>query len=471
MSSSRSSSPASSAGVRAAEPSDCAPVHWRGALDARALLVVEHAGEKVLGPRFVRLLDGIGAHGSIRQAALEMGIGYRHALAWISRAERVLGRPLVVRHAGGVAGGGAGLTLDGIQLVRAYHRISRSLRRVVRAAERQLLGALPTVAAAFLLGALGACARGDRSANGDGTDSALAGTLVVFNAGSLARPLRAALDSFAAEKHITVQQENAGSLETARKLTELHKIPDVIGLADYEVFPQLLMPEQTTWYALFARNRMVVAYTDRSRGANEIDTNNWYEVLQRPNVEVARADPSLDPNGYRTLLVFQLAERHYDRPGLAARLLAAAPARNVRPKEADLVGLLQAGQMDFIWSYESIAQAAGLRYVTLPHEIDLSTPADSAFYATAQVRVAGKTMADSITFRGQPIVYAVSIPRQAPNPRAAEQFVAWLLSEDGRRVLRDAKLDALDRPLLAGTDIPTGVIAAVVFDRSHAPSP
>jgi len=152
MSSSRSSSPASSTAARDPEVSDCAPVHWRGALDARALLVVEHAGEKVLGHRFVRLLDGIGAHGSIRQAALEMGIGYRHALAWISRAETALGRPLVVRHAGGVAGGGAGLTLDGIQLVRAYRRVSRSLRRLVRAAERQLLGALPMFAAALLLG-------------------------------------------------------------------------------------------------------------------------------------------------------------------------------------------------------------------------------------------------------------------------------------------------------------------------------
>ena len=80
---------------------------------------------------------------------------------------------------------------------------------------------------------------------------------MVYNAGSLALPLRTALDSFAAREHVTVEQENAGSLETARKLTELGKIPDIVAVADYEVIPLLLIPSHTTWYAKFARNRMV----------------------------------------------------------------------------------------------------------------------------------------------------------------------------------------------------------------------
>jgi molybdate/tungstate transport system substrate-binding protein len=286
-------------------------------------------------------------------------------------------------------------------------------------------------------------------------------TLVIFNAGSLAVPLRAAADSFGEREHVTLQQENAGSLETARKLTDLHKIPDVIGLADYEVFPQLLVPQQTTWYALFARNRMVIAHSARSRFASEITPDNWYQVLQRPGVQVGRANPNLDPNGYRTLLVFQLAEQFYRQPGLERRLLATAPERNVRPKEADLVGLLQAGEMDYIWSYESIAQAAKLPYVHLPEQIDLGSPADSAFYARAVVRVTGKTPRDTITFRGQPIVYALSIPKAAPHADLAARFVTWLLSPDGRRVLRAAKLDALEQPAIIGAGAPPSVVSAV----------
>ncbi|MBA4071938.1 MAG: tungstate ABC transporter substrate-binding protein WtpA [Gemmatimonas sp.] len=281
--------------------------------------------------------------------------------------------------------------------------------------------------------------------------------LVAFNAGSLAVPMRVALDSFAAREGVEVQQESAGSLETARKLTELGSVPDVIALADEEVFPQLLMPEHVSWYVRFAHNRMVLAHTPRARGADGITGDNWWQVLLRDGVETGRSDPQLDPNGYRTLLVLQLAEHHYAQPGLAERLLRAMPARNVRPKEADLVGLLQAGEFDYIWSYESMAKNLGLDFVRLPEAIDLSSPADSALYATARVKVRGKG-ADSVEFRGRPIVYALSVPTAAPHRAIGEQFVRYLLSADGRRVLREQGLDALKVPGVVGTGAPAGLV-------------
>jgi molybdate transport repressor ModE-like protein len=141
MKSSRSSSPSSR---RVRHPARVAPpcpnrTPWGDRLRARASLVVEQDGgppNRVLGPRFVLLLEGIQARGSVRGAAREIGLGYRHAVAWIQCSEAALDRPLVVRRAGGVAGGGAGLTLDGIAVVRAYRRISRSLDRIVARAER-----------------------------------------------------------------------------------------------------------------------------------------------------------------------------------------------------------------------------------------------------------------------------------------------------------------------------------------------
>ncbi len=295
-----------------------------------------------------------------------------------------------------------------------------------------------------------------------GNGDVSANRIVVFNAGSLAIPIRAALDSFAARERVNIAQENAGSLETARKLTELGHIPDVIALADYEVFPRYVMPGQVEWYLDFARNRMVLAYTPKSRFAGEITPNNWWKIVQRPGVQVGRSDPNLDPNGYRTLLTMQLAESFYGVPALYDTLLAHAPMSNVRPKEADLVGLVQAGEMDYIWSYESLASAAGLKFVQLPAAIDLSSPADSAYYAKARVRVRGKTPADSVTFRGQPIVYALSIPRRAPHPELAERFVTYLLSADGKRILRATGLDVLDEPIAVGTGIPAAVAAATV---------
>ncbi len=282
--------------------------------------------------------------------------------------------------------------------------------------------------------------------------------LIVFAAGSLARPMRAALDTFASRQGGRAEQENAGSLETARKLTELHKIPDVIALADYELFPRMLMPAQTTWYAQFARNRMVLAYSDRSRFASEITPRNWWQILQRAGVETGRADPNTDPNGYRTLLTLQLAETFYAQPGLFERLLARVPPRNVRPAESELVGLLQAGELDYIWSYESIAQGASLRFLVLPREIDLSDPDQAAVYAVASTRVRGTSPGDTVIFHGEPIVYGLSIPTNAPHRARAEAFVRWLLSPDGIRVLRASKLDALDHPAIIGSAIPGALV-------------
>jgi molybdate/tungstate transport system substrate-binding protein len=275
-------------------------------------------------------------------------------------------------------------------------------------------------------------------------------TLVGFNAGSLARPMRAALDTFAAREGVLVQQESAGSLESARKLTELGKIPDLIALADAEVFPQYLMPAHVDSFTVFARNRMVVAFTDRSRFHSEITSANWTDVLARDGVEVGRSDPELDPNGYRTLMVWQLAALARRDLALPERLEERAPARNVRPKEADLLGLLEAGEMDFIWSYESMARALGFRYVTLGDSFDLASTALADFYANASVTVRGASDRDGatatarVTFTGQPIVYAFAVPREAPHRALGQRFAAFLLSADGRAILRREGLDALD---------------------------
>jgi molybdate/tungstate transport system substrate-binding protein len=280
------------------------------------------------------------------------------------------------------------------------------------------------------------------------------GTLLIMNAASITRPMRALLDSFSARTGVKYEQEPGASLEIGRRFTELKRTADALFLADPEVFPQLLMPKYAHWYALFARNRIVLAYTERSLGAKEINERNWRRVIMRSSVEVGRADPNADPSGYRTLLTMQLAEAHYHEPGLFARLLAAAPQRNVRPREADQVALLQTGELDYIWTYQNLAENDGLKFVKLPDEIDLGNPSDSATYARASTRVLGKREGDTVTVRGAPILFAFSIPTNAENPSLAEKFVAYLISADGKRILRSQHLDVLDHVATSGGDLP-----------------
>ena len=135
MKSTSSSSPTSERGSRGCRSG----IRWRGGVRAHAVLIVLRDGEKVIGPRFIGLLDEIQACGSIRAAASGLGIGYRHALDWITRAESLIGQPLVERHAGGASGGGARLTRRAIRMSRAYRRINSSITHLVERAEREIL--------------------------------------------------------------------------------------------------------------------------------------------------------------------------------------------------------------------------------------------------------------------------------------------------------------------------------------------
>jgi len=282
----------------------------------------------------------------------------------------------------------------------------------------------------------------------------LADTLLVYVAASLTRPIQPVLEAFSARTGIVVQRESGASLEHVRKITELHRIPDLLLLADVEVFPQLLVPKYSTWYAEFARNRMVVAYTKRSKHANEINRDNWTEVLRRGDVEVGRTDPDLAPVGYRTLIMLKLAERFYKKPGLAKSLISAASERNIRPNAAELAALLAAGELDYIYDYQSVAESNGFSYIALPDEINLGDARRAREYSTASVRVRGPTRGSETEFKGEPILYGLSVPREAPHPDAAARFLAYLTSPEVINQLRAAHVDMLDHPVVVGTGAP-----------------
>jgi molybdate/tungstate transport system substrate-binding protein len=287
--------------------------------------------------------------------------------------------------------------------------------------------------------------------------TAPSGPLVVFNAGSLARPFSELLRAFKSKNpEVVPAQENSGSLEAVRKLTELGKIPDVLAVADYGVIPKLLVPRFTSWYALFARTSMVLVYTDQSVGARETTSKNWWQVLQRPDVRWGHSDPVLDPAGYRSLMVFQLAERFYNQPGLTRKLEAAVRPRYIRPKSADLIALVQVGELDYAWEYEAVARMHELPYVELPPEVNLGDTRLAETYARAAVRLPGATRAgaDSVEFRGEPIAYALTIPSAAAHPKTAEAFVRFVFSPAGQAIITANGFTLVDKPLVGGPGKP-----------------
>ena len=149
----------------------------------------------------------------------------------------------------------------------------------------------------------------------------LSGDLIIFHAGSLSVPMKEVANAFMkANPGVKVLLEAAGSVASARKITDLNRPCDIMASADYAVIDNMLIPNYADFNIKFVSNEMCIVYSDKSRHAAEINAKNWYEVLLRQDVAFGRADPNADPCGYRTLMTLQLAETYYKRAGLVKAL-------------------------------------------------------------------------------------------------------------------------------------------------------
>ena len=254
--------------------------------------------------------------------------------------------------------------------------------------------------------------------------------LIIFHAGSLAVPFKQICEEFnKSHPNVKIIREAAGSRVCARKITDLHRPCDILASADYTVIDALLIPQHADWNIKFAANEMVIAFRKDSHAAGQIYQNNWHEILLQKDIAFGRSDPNADPCGYRAVLTIKLAEKFYKRPGLTGRMLA-KDRRYIRPKEVDLLALLETGELDYMFIYRSVAEQHKLQYMVLPDEINLKKTQFRDLYRTASVSITGNTPGSFITKSGEPIVYGVTIPKNAPNHKLALVFVNFLLDAD-----------------------------------------
>ncbi len=302
--------------------------------------------------------------------------------------------------------------------------------------------------------------------------AALEGKLIIFHAGSRTEPIKELTQAFQApHSGVTFETEASGSNSAARKISELGREADVMMSADYTVIDNLLIPDFAGWNVQFARNMMVIAYNDSSVYAGEINGDNWYEILTRDDVIYGHSDPDADPCGYRTLLVWQLAEAHYRVAGLNAQLEDHCPPENVRPKSVELIALLESGDMDYAWEYRSVAVQHGMKFVELPDEINLSLVEQADFYGQATVEIAGKEPGTTMTMVGKPIVYGVTIPQDAPSPELALEFVKFLLGPDGQAIMEAQGQPPIVPPVAGDVDAVPDELESVEAAASAALAP
>jgi molybdate/tungstate transport system substrate-binding protein len=288
----------------------------------------------------------------------------------------------------------------------------------------------------------------------------LSGELIIFHAGSLAVPFGDMAAAFNQKyPKVKVLREAAGSRACARKIADLNQACDVMASADYTVIDQLLIPKYADWNIQFAANEMAIMYHEGSRYADQINGENWPQILLKEGVQYGHADPNADPCGYRSQLVWQLAEKHYKTPGLYEKLKAKCPPRNIRPKETDLIALLEAGELDYIFIYRSVSEQHHMPYVVLPDQINLKTAKYTDFYQQASIKISGKAPGEWIEKKGEPMVYGITAIKDAPNPKTAQAFVEFVVSSEGRAIMAKNGQPAIVPPIITGdkSNLPAGL--------------
>jgi molybdate/tungstate transport system substrate-binding protein len=260
--------------------------------------------------------------------------------------------------------------------------------------------------------------------------------LIIFHAGSLSVPMKQIAQEYEKRNPCTkIYLESAGSLVCARKVTELKKPCDILASSDYFVINELLIPDYATWGIRFATDEIVIAYLEKSKYSKEINSVNWMDILQKKDVIYSRSDPDSDPCGYRTLFTFMLAEKYYKKSGLATKM-SSKNNEYIRPKEVDLVALLESNIIDYLFQYKSVAVQHGLKYIELPKEINLSDPLKNHIYSSVSTEVAGSKPGIKMKVTGDFINYSITVLDNAPQKDEAICFLDFLMSPDGMNIFR-----------------------------------
>ena len=280
----------------------------------------------------------------------------------------------------------------------------------------------------------------------------------VLYAGSLATVMENGLGpAFSQATGNEYKGEAQGSLGAARMIHDHLRTPDVFISADPTVNESVLMGsangDLVTWYVTLASSQLVLAYNPKSPFAAKFEaaaanTIPWYEVLETPGLRFGRGDPTIDPKGYRTLFLFDLAGKHYGRPEIPRLLGDTLNPAQVLPEVA-LLARVEAGQFDAGIFYRHEVVAHKLPYVTFPPEINLGDPRFADFYKQATY-----TTSSGEHVSGAPIIFTLTIPKTVQNRAAAEALVRFLLTSNS--LLEEYGLGSVDH--LVGGDreqIPT----------------
>ncbi|HTM04071.1 MAG TPA: extracellular solute-binding protein [Vicinamibacterales bacterium] len=281
--------------------------------------------------------------------------------------------------------------------------------------------------------------------------------LNVCHAGSLTAAFTPVEREFEREHPgVKVVDTAGGSVDLARRFAAGRLPCDVYAPADHLVIDTLLEPSKLADYSIvFAHGRMVLAYLATDPKAAKLPVTGtfqppasipqvaagWDDVLTMPGVRMAGAHPFMDPGGYRSHMLFELAQAALKKPGLYNALLSHYQVNVADPTGATPAPAL-GKDFNFQTTYEHSALTAAstnpaYRFARLPDSIDLSSDAPGR-YAASRITIPGAGIPGapaSVTIPASRTEWGITLAATTPSRDLAVAFVALLLGPTGRAAL------------------------------------
>ena len=276
--------------------------------------------------------------------------------------------------------------------------------------------------------------------------------------------------AFQNETGYPYEGEARGSVQVANMIMDGLRTPDVFVSAG--TIPIKRLMNNTTpfadWLVKFGSAEMVIAYSPNSPFFNDLEKARtgeipWYEVLAKQDFKFGRTDPELDPKGYYMIIAAELANLHYNDTTIKQRIMGDdRNAKQIFPEEI-LKTILEQGQLDAVAAYKHEAVARGLPYITLPPQINLADPTFIDFYRNGSYTL----RKDGQTVFGEPIYFSFTIPTTVKNIDGAISFGDFILSTNGRYILKDQGLNPI-KPIAEGEleSIPSSIRSIVDEENS-----
>jgi molybdate/tungstate transport system substrate-binding protein len=273
---------------------------------------------------------------------------------------------------------------------------------------------------------------------------ALAKDIRVTYAGSMGKVMDQGLGpAFAIADNGEYQGQGQGAYGMARLLAS-HKIEADVFVSITPGPMQILKDAGLIDDAVpVASTSMVIAYSPKGKHAAQFEQasqkkdGSWLNLLAQKDVSFGRTDPYVDPKGQNIVFTLMLAEKYYNMPGIADKVLGSLQNPEQTHQEGGLLARLESGQVDAAAGYESEVRSAHLPYVALPDEINLSNPAMAKqWYDTVSFTIKDSKGQDQL-LHTQPMVFYAAVLKNAPNGvEQGQKFVTFMQSPEGQKVFK-----------------------------------